>query len=244
MPDPETAIHAYNGLRGWLPLVAALSANSPFWFGVDSGMASARASLVRTYPGRGVPRAFHDVAEYEEVVAAWVAAAGADDYTFLWWDIRPHPRLGTVEVREMDAQSSLQDVGALAGLVHALAVMEAQRPPGGEPPPAEAIGWSSFRAARDGLNARIYHEGAFRSVAEAARDALARVQPFAGELGADAALEGVERILREGGGPARQRAAHARGGMPALLAELVRATEAVARRRVDEPRQRGTLARP
>jgi carboxylate-amine ligase len=224
MPDPETAIHAYNGLRGWLPLLAALSANSPFWFRVDSGMASARASLVRAYPGRGVPRAFHDVAEYEEVVAASVAAAGAEDYTFLWWDIRPHPRLGTVEVREMDAQSSLADAGALAGLVHALAVMEAQRPPGGEPPPAEAIGWSSFRAARDGLEARIYYDGALRSVAEAARDALARVRPFAGELGADAALEGVERILREGGGAARQRAAHARGGMPALLDELARAT--------------------
>jgi carboxylate-amine ligase len=172
-----------------------------------------------------VPRAFHDVAEYEEVVAASVAAAGAEDYTFLWWDIRPHPRLGTVEVREMDAQSSLRDVGALAGLVHALAVMEAQRPPGGEPPPAEAIGWSSFRAARDGLEARIYHDGAFRSVTEAARDALARVRPFAAELCTDTALEGVERILREGGGAARQRAAHARGGMPALLAELVRATD-------------------
>src|SRR3954452_4746949 len=93
MPDPETAIHAYNGLPGCLSLLVPLSANSPFWFRVDSGMASARASLVRAYPGRGVPRAFHDVAEYEEVVAASVAVAGANDYTYLWWDVRPHPRL-------------------------------------------------------------------------------------------------------------------------------------------------------
>src|SRR5918911_4829741 len=98
--------------------------------------------------------------------------------------------------------------------------MESKRPPGGEPPPAEAIGWSSFRAARDGLEARIYYEGAFRSVGEVARDALSRARPFAGGLGGGAALEGVERILREGGGAARQRAAHARGGMPALLAQL------------------------
>src|SRR3954454_6638486 len=177
MPDPETAIHAYNGLRGWLPLLAALSANSPFWFRMDSGMASARASLVRAYPGRCGPRGFDDVAGYEEGGAESVAAAGAEDYTFLWWDVRPHPRLGTVEVREMDPQSSLADAGALAGLVPPPPVMEAQRPPGGEPPPAEAIGWSSFRAARDGLEARIFHDGALRSVAEAARDALARVRP-------------------------------------------------------------------
>ncbi|MFL5886681.1 MAG: glutamate-cysteine ligase family protein, partial [Thermoleophilaceae bacterium] len=64
MPDPETAIRAFNGLRPYLPLLEALSASSPFWFGLDSGMASARAALVRAYPGRGIPRAFHDFDDY------------------------------------------------------------------------------------------------------------------------------------------------------------------------------------
>jgi glutamate---cysteine ligase / carboxylate-amine ligase len=223
MPDAETAVRAFNGLRAHLPLLQALSANSPFWFAEDSGMASARASLVRAYPGRGVPRAFASFDDYAEIVAASAAAAGASDYTYLWWDLRAHPRLGTIEVREMDAQSSLEDVVALAGLIHALAVREAQRPVKGTPAaPAEAIAWSSFRAARDGLEATILHEDELCPVPQVARAVLDAVRPVAGELGAD--LDAVERIVREGNGAARQRATHARGGMRAMLDALVERT--------------------
>jgi len=118
MPDPEAAIRSFNGLRAWLPLLAGLSANSPFWFGEDSGLASARAFLVRPYPGRGIPRAFRDWEDYSQSVEETTAAGGLRDYTFLWWDVRPHPSLGTVEVREMDAQASLDDVAAISALVH------------------------------------------------------------------------------------------------------------------------------
>ena len=194
----------------------ALSANSPFWFGGDSGMASARASLVRAYPGRGVPRAFATFDEYAETVAASIAAAGADDYTYLWWDVRPHPRLGTIEVREMDAQSSLEDVAALAGLVHDLAEWEARRArPLSELPPPEAIGWSSFRAARDGLEASLWWEGRLCPVPELARE-VARA------AGAD--TDAVEALLARGNGAERQRAAHARGGMRAVLEHLAEQT--------------------
>ncbi|MEX2196867.1 MAG: YbdK family carboxylate-amine ligase [Thermoleophilaceae bacterium] len=225
MPDPGTAIRAHNGLRRHLPLVAGLAASSPFWFGADSGLASARSALVRAYPGRGVPRAFHDFADYEETVAASLAAGGLEDATLLWWDVRPHPRHGTLEVRELDTQASLADASALAALVHGLALHEAD---GGDgPAPAtEAIAWSSFRAARDGVRAQILAGDRIAPLAEVARTAVGVAAAHLGELGADAgALDGVERIVREGG-DAWQRDRHAREGMPGLLAALVERTAA------------------
>ena len=216
MPDPEAAIHAFNGLRRALPLLQGLAANSPFWFGEDSGFASARAPMVRAYPGCGIPPAFRDFAHYEELLAATAAAGGPEDYTLLWWDLRPHPRLGTVEVREMDAQSRLGDVEALAALVQALAREAVE----GSPAPAEpsdALAWAAFRAARDGLDAEILHDGELLPLREAVRRTVARLD---GE-----GLDGVERIAREGGGAARQREAYADGGMPAVLDRLVEETE-------------------
>jgi glutamate---cysteine ligase / carboxylate-amine ligase len=220
MPDAETAIKVFNGLRMHVPLLAGLAANSPFWFGRDSGLASARAALVRAYPGRGIPPAWRDFDDYATGVAAMCAAGGLADYTLLWWDVRPHPRLGTVELRELDAQSSLTDVMAISALVQALA-RDLAESPAVDLPSTEAIAWSSFRAARDGVDARILHGGRLVPLPEVARDVVARVAPHAREAGSEAALESVERILRGGGGAARQRAAFARDGMAGLLGQLV-----------------------
>jgi carboxylate-amine ligase len=221
MPDPETAIRAFNRLRRYLPLLEGLSSNSPWWFGVDSGMASARAALVRAYPGRGIPRAFHDFSDYASTVAEAVRAGGLDDYTFLWWDVRPHPRLGTIEVREMDAQSSLEDVAALAALVHGLAVHAAEDDAGGSPEAPEGLAWSSFRAARDGLDASLHVNGSIVPLREVARSAVDIARRHVGD-----AVDGIERIVSEGTGAERQRRAHERGGMEALLADLVERTAA------------------
>jgi carboxylate-amine ligase len=218
MPDAETAIHVYNGLREWLPLLQALAGSSPFWHGVDSGLATARAQLFRGYPRSDIPPAFQSFAHFEETVAAVVAAGDAPDYTFLWWDIRPHPRLGTVEVRAMDAQSSLRTVGGLVALIAGLARAAAEAPvPAGGWSPREALEESSFRAARDGVRATLRHDGALRPVAEIAADAVARA-------GDDPALEEITRLVREGAGADRQRAAFARGGMRALLEGLAAET--------------------
>ncbi len=224
MPDPETAIRVSNGLRTHLPLLAGLAANSPFWFGVDSGMASARCALVRSYPGRGVPRAYRDFADYEHSLETTLRAAGMEDRTQLWWDVRPHAALGTIEVREMDAQTDLRDVVPIAGLVHCLARYEAER----STPldiPRDALSWSSFRAARDGLDAEILDEdGRVRPLREVAGTLLSRLVMVAGELDEGDALEDVERLLAGGGGAERQRAEHARSGMDGLVRALTERT--------------------
>jgi carboxylate-amine ligase len=223
VPDEETAVRAHNALRCLLPLLQGLAANSPFWFGVDSGLASARYALTRAYPRRGVPRPLRDLAEWEEVTAAAVAAGGLDDYTSLWWDIRPHPKHGTVEVREMDVQANLERSAALAALVQAVTARAAGTPTG-NPPPSEALEESSFRAARDGLDAQILHDGRVVPLREAARATVANCLPAARELGCAEALEGIERILVEGCAAERRRAAFERGRMPAVLADGVAET--------------------
>ncbi|HVL97659.1 MAG TPA: YbdK family carboxylate-amine ligase [Solirubrobacteraceae bacterium] len=225
MPDAGTAVLALNRMREHLPLLQALAAHSPWWYGHDSGFATARAQMYRAYPRAIVPRAFAGWDEYAEVVAAAVAAADVADYTFLWWDLRLHPRLGTLELRAMDGQARLASVCGLSALVHALAVRAAHEGDDARTP-WEALSESSFRAGRDGLDATVYTAGARRPVRELAAEALAAARPYARDVGAEAALEEVERILREGNGADRMRAAHARGGMPAVLSHLVAETAA------------------
>src|SRR3954447_5496397 len=128
MPDPETCVLACTRLREHLPVLQALAAHSPFWHGVDSGFATARAQLFRGYPRADIPRAFADWEDYATAMARIVAAADVPDYTFLWWDLRPHPKLGTLEVRAMDAQARLGSVCGLAALVHGLATAAAEAP--------------------------------------------------------------------------------------------------------------------
>jgi carboxylate-amine ligase len=225
MPNGEAAIRAHNALREHLPLLQGLSANSPFWFGADSGLQSARYALTRPFPPRGVPRPLRDMEEWAEVTSAAVSAGGYVDYTSLTWDLRPHPRLGTIEVREMDAQSRIEDVAALGALVQGLVAAAVDREPTA-PTPSEALDEAAFWAARDGLGARVPHDGRIVPLREAARAALDAAGPRARELGSDAALEGIERILREGCAAKRRRADHNRGGMDALLAEAVAETAA------------------
>jgi carboxylate-amine ligase len=219
MPDPETAIDACNRLRAHLPLFQALAAHSPFWHGRDAGFATARAQLFRGFPRAVIPRPFAGWDDYAGAVESWVAAGEMPDYTYLWWDIRPHPILGTVEVRAMDAQSRPGAVLGLAALVHALAVASADG--AGEVEGSEALIESSFRAGRDGLDATLWCRSELRPVRAVAEDALALAAPYARDLGSEDALDEVRRILREGNGADRMRAAHARGGLRAVVADLV-----------------------
>ena len=220
MPDPESAIRACTGLRSYLPVLQGLAAHSPYWHGLDSGFASARAQLFRAFPRAVIPPAFADWAAYEAYVAAWLEAGDAPDYTFLWWDIRPHPRLGTVEFRAMDAQARLGSVAGLAALVHglALAVLDGRADP---PVPGAEIAEGSFRAGRDGLDATLRWDGAMRPLRELAAEAIGHARGALRERGGRRRAREAERILREGNGADAMRAAHAQGGMRAVLERLV-----------------------
>jgi carboxylate-amine ligase len=220
VPDPETAVAVANAMRHHLPLLAALTANSPFRDGADTGLASARAAAVRSYPRFELPRAFRDYDDFLRVADQLIAAAGVSDYTYIWWDVRPHPNLGTVEVRGMDVQPRPEENAAIAALIQALAAKEIDRP--GAPGLArEAIEESYFQAERYGLEARLMvDEGTAAPAPEVARGTLEEARPYAADLGGEGALEEIERIIRDGNGADRQRRVHGEGGMEALLGDL------------------------
>jgi carboxylate-amine ligase len=227
MPDPETAIRAFNGLRRHLPLLQALSANSPFRHGRDTGLASAREVTMRGWPRSGVPRAMRDFEDFCARSAVLSRAASVPDYTWFWWKLRPHPRLGTVEVRALDAQSALEDVAALVALVHGLARDAATN--GHRPPalPAEILDEGAFRAARYGTAAELPDaDGRLTGVAQLLDEALVLARPHARELGSEDELDGVRRLLEHGGGGGRPRAAYALGGLGQLLRDTVQRTSA------------------
>jgi carboxylate-amine ligase len=138
----------------------------------------------------------------------------------VWWDARPQPRLGTIELREVDVQTDLESAAAIAALARAIVRTAVEEPPA-RALPEQALHWSSFRAARDGLDAEIYHEGRPLALREVAEQVLGRLD------GADPELEGVRKIVRDGNGATRQRAAYERGGMPGLLRYLIAKTNVV-----------------
>jgi carboxylate-amine ligase len=226
MPDPETAIRAFNGLRRHLPLLQALAANSPFRHGRDTGLASAREVTIRGWPRSGVPRAMRDFDDFCATAALLARAADVPDYTWFWWKLRPHPRLGTVEIRALDAQASLEDTAALVALTHCLVHHAAHTDPGPDPP-AEVLEEGAFRAARFGVDAELPDpDGRLRPVTELLDAALAVARDHADELDCADALDVLPALLRRGGGAGRQRAAHEIGGMGALLRALTEGTGA------------------
>ncbi len=157
LPDPESAVRAINGLRSHLPLLLALSANSPFWQGRETGLASARTPLFQAFPRVGIPRAFLDYEDYVSTIDLLLRCEAFPEPTFLWWDARLQPRFGTIEVRIMDAQTTVADSAALTALVQCLVRLEATE--GSDIDPAfdlpEILAENRFLAARDGAEASL-----------------------------------------------------------------------------------------
>jgi carboxylate-amine ligase len=215
MPDAETAIRAFNGLRPHLPLLEALAANSPYRHGRDTGLASAREITLRAWPRSGAPRAFADWADFRAMAEGLTRVAEVPDYTFHWWKLRPHPRFGTVELRALDAQVSLAHTEALVKLVHALTSHAAVSPPDWSPTP-EILEEASFRAGREGLDARLPdRNAALRPARDLLYELLDRVQPNEDPC--------LRALLDEGGGAGVQRASAAQdGNLDQVLADLMR----------------------
>jgi glutamate---cysteine ligase / carboxylate-amine ligase len=222
VPDERAAVRALDGLREELPLLLALSANSPYWQGRDSGLASARIPVFQAFPRTGTPRAFGSYEAYVEAVDVLIRCNAIPEPTFLWWDVRLQPRLGTIEVRIMDAQTRVADSAALVALVQCLVRREAHGPGDGRASVApEVIEENRFLAARDGVDAAFVDPVAGRRVPvkERLAQTLASCEPHAEWLGCGRELACVP-TLAERPGALRQRAvaAHTGGLYGVLLA--------------------------
>jgi carboxylate-amine ligase len=222
---PEAAILLYNRLRKHLPLLLALSVNSPFWQGRDTGLASARTPLFQAFPRVGIPRAFACYEDYVEAVDLLVRCDAFPEPTFLWWDVRPQPRFGTVEVRIMDAQITASETAALAALVQSVARLELEEGYHVEPQAPEVLAENRFLAARDGMGARLIDQAAERRVP--ARELLARLleaaRPHAADLGCENLLEMLVTLGEEPGAKRQRRVAQEVGGLPGLVELLAKA---------------------
>jgi carboxylate-amine ligase len=129
MESPEACMAALEAVLAWLPLALALSANSPYVTGEDTGLRSARAEILALLPRSAAPPVFAGYADWERFVERLVELGLADEITRVWWDVRPHPRFGTLEIRIADQPTRLETTGALAALLQAMASrLEADRP--------------------------------------------------------------------------------------------------------------------
>ena len=209
MDDPECAIHVADGMRVHLPILLALSTNSPFWRGMATGLMSTRTPIFKNLPRVGIPPRYKSWSEYERRVDFMVSAGAIDDYTYMWWDVRPHPQLGTVEIRVCDAQTRLEHTVALAALVQAMCkeLVEHHRE-GHELSsyPREVLEENKWLAVRYGLEGELIDLPAHTRVpaTELARRLVDRLRPHARELGAERELGGIESMIERGTGARRQ----------------------------------------
>jgi glutamate---cysteine ligase / carboxylate-amine ligase len=203
--DPEKAIGVVNGLLVHLPQFLGLSASSPFWRGEATGLASTRQLVFAAFPRSGPPPRFKDYADYAEVVNQLERTGCIADYTHIWWDIRPHPRLGTIEIRICDAVTRVEDAVAITAYCQSLVKHYCElHDKGGEIPSYHRILTSENKwlAARYGLEAPVMDLATGRRnrvpVSQLVRRTLRDVEPHARELGCERELEGVRDILSRG----------------------------------------------
>lgn len=213
VPDGDAAIRAINALAWHVPLLVALSANSPFWRGSDTRLGSTRIKIFEMFPRSGLPPSFRSWEDFEEHIGTLVASGSIPDYSWCWWDARPHQKFGTVEFRSPDAQTDASYTAALVALVQCLIVSAAA---GEESPPANPLfnGENKWRAVRHGMDADFY-DFAAGSVIQArsmARGLVEELRPVAQDLGCEGELAGVLEIAELGTGAELQRAALERSG--------------------------------
>jgi carboxylate-amine ligase len=230
VPGHERALAVYDALRSYLPELAALAGNAPFFGGLDTGLASIRPKVCDLLPRQGVPPA---ISSWEEYAAGLRWGATVDELPATarwWWELRPHPVHGTLEMRVPDAQSTVQDAAAVAAFAQSLAFWLAGRHDAGELEPADPtwrIEENRWQACRHGLDARISHlrDGSVTGARELLHERVETLLPSARELDCEAELLDVRRLL-EANGAERQRAEGDAHGAARLLAHVYKpATE-------------------
>ncbi|HET9437552.1 MAG TPA: YbdK family carboxylate-amine ligase, partial [Gaiellaceae bacterium] len=232
---PDKAIQVVNGLLPHLAPLLALSASSPFWRGEPTGLASSRQMVFSAFPRSGTPPRFRDYEDYASVVGQLERTGCIADYTHIWWDIRPHPRLGTIEIRICDAVTRVEDAVAIAAYCQAVVKQLCEAYEAGEEIPSYhriLTSENKWLAARYGLEAPVMDLATGSRnrlpVARLIRRTVADLRPHARELGSERELEGVLAILGRGSSADRQlRIYNANRDIVEVAREIAEATEAV-----------------
>jgi glutamate---cysteine ligase / carboxylate-amine ligase len=234
--DPEKAIQVVNGLLAHLGQLLALSASSPFWRGEPTGLASSRQTVFAAFPRSGPPPRFRNYADYAEVIGQLEKTGCIADYTHIWWDIRLHPRLGTIEIRICDAVTHMEEAVAITAFCQALVKHYCERYERGEEIPSYhriLTSENKWLCARYGLEAPVMDLATGRRnrvpVAQLIRRTLKEIEPHARELGSERELAGIEEILGRGNGADRQlRVFNANRDIVEVVREIADATEVAA----------------
>ncbi len=233
LDDAEKAIHVANGMRVHVPLLLALSCNSPFWRADRTGLLSTRTPIFRAFPRVGIPPTYIDFDDYSQRIGFMVESGVMEDYTFLWYDVRPHPNFGTVEIRVMDGQTRVEHTLGIAALVHAMVKELAEHFEAGlelSEYPYEMLDENKWIAARSGLDAELVDLPSSDAVPARvlARRVLDRMRGHAEDLGSADELEGIDDLLDRGTGADRQLLVwEANHDLREVMTEIVERTVAV-----------------
>jgi carboxylate-amine ligase len=209
IPDRDVAIHVMNQARYFLPHIYALSANSPFWVGQETGLKGYRLKVFERFPRTGIPDAFESLSEYEDYCKLLVKTGCVDNAKKIWWDIRLHPFFDTLEVRVCDAQSRVDDTLAIAALIQAVIVklhkllshnitFRVYR--------RRLLDENRWRASRYGIDGKLIDFGKEAEVdtRNLLNELLEFVSTEVNELGTEKEMAHIVRIMREGTGADRQ----------------------------------------
>jgi carboxylate-amine ligase len=230
--NPDKAIHVANGMRVHVPVLLALSANSPFWRAQPTGLLSTRMPIFRSFPRVGIPPTYKDWEEYAARIKFMTESRVIEDYTYLWYDVRPHPNFGTVEIRAMDSQTRIEHTLGLAALVQALVKELCEHFDAGKRLsryPYEMLDENKWLAARHGLDGELVDLPKDSRVRT--RDLVARVleraREHAQDLGSEAELAGIDDLLDRGNGATRQIVVYeANHDLREVVGEIVEKTSA------------------
>ncbi|MCW2958050.1 MAG: carboxylate-amine ligase [Solirubrobacterales bacterium] len=228
--DPDKAIHVANGMRLHVPILQALSANSPFWRADATGLMSTRTPIFRAFPRVGIPPKYASWDDYCEQIDFMVRSGVMEDYTYLWYDVRPHARFGTVEIRVCDAQTRVEHTMALAALIQAMVKELSEGYVAGVPLPEvqwQMLDENKWLAARHGLSGELVdlpeaEKVASKTLARRLRD---RLREHAQDLGSAAELDGITDLIERNNGARRQVVVYeANHDLKEVMAEIVAAT--------------------
>ena len=215
--SPEKVIAIANALSGYIGHFLALSASSPFWMGRDTGLASARSKVFEGLPTAGLPEPLEDWSDFEAFMETLVCAGAIQSVREVWWDIRPHPDFGTVEIRACDGLPTLDEVASMAALAQSLVEWLDTLDDRGYTLPAPAtwvVRQNKWQAARHGLDAELIvdEKGARRPARDLVRELVEELLPVARRIGCADELASVEHVLTHGASHERQRAIVTEGG--------------------------------